>query len=135
MLSGDELYDDDVTSGVIDPPKPSIRLWDRLSPSERGALTRQWQEFASALLRLDKVSTVPSRLIDAWQGSLDVELIARKRQLYLNGLVQTWHRLSFADKSLGEARIPDEAYGTADLDHLLWETHPGNLLDILEEAA
>lgn len=113
------------------------RLWDRLSPGERGALVRRWQEFAEAYLRLAQYPTQPSRLTDAWQASLDYELLGRKRQLYLNGLMQAWYRLSFADKSLGDqnAIIPGDLYDNgADLDHVLWEMHPGNLLDSLEEA-
>ena len=114
-----------------------MRLWDRLSGPEKAALVRQWQKFADLHIKTSEVVSMPGTLGDAIGGCWLVLALAKARASYVRGIVDAWHRLTFPAKPhWQDVRIPADLYDNdADLDHWLWEQHPGNVLDILQEAS
>ena len=118
--------------------------WARLSPQEKGTLVRQWKRFADWSVRVQRMEEEgdPVRnLHDAQRYSLDLEAHAKARAGYLFSLRDAWYRVTFEPPSKGgggvtDPVLPEEMFEQGQsLDDVLWEMHPSNLFDVMEEEA
>jgi hypothetical protein len=123
-----------------------MRPWDRLTGPEKAALVRQWNRYATLLIKqaatarsFEQHSPTPlwgSTLTSATLAASLVVDLAKARESYLRGLRDTWFRLTFGTRLQGQDRVPEYLFEhQAVLDGILWEQHPSNLLDDMAEQA
>ena len=115
----------------------TTRLWDRLEPAEKAALTRAWKRYAEVAVTLPTQDEGPEyRLTEIWRAASALTEAAKLRESYLRSLVDVWHRHTFRGNPAPVASLPPELFEQGqDLDDVLWEQHPSNLLDLMAEEA
>ena len=122
-----------------------VHLYERLSGPEKAALVRSWQRFSDALTAVQTTPPAP------WDGdtpsdwnlarrSEEADLLAAaatKRAAYLWAIRHVWFRLTFqtGETAIDPVLSADSFSNGQDLDDILWEYHPVNLFQELEEVA
>lgn len=124
-----------------------MHVYDRLNGAEKGALTRSWQAFSNALLAAENIDHAlvlhapgSSREFDASierleQASRFHEDVAKRRAAYLWLIRTLWFRATWRQGGpQPEPHLAKRDVKGEDLDQVLWEFHPKNLFQSIEEA-
>ena len=111
-----------------------MSVYDRLSTSEKASLVRQWQRFVG--LSMARVSDHGYEVSVHHARAQHAVRLAKAREAYLWAIEARWFEATWkAGSPPPVAKLPSGLLKDSDIDDVLWEQHPRNLFDAIEEAS
>jgi hypothetical protein len=114
-----------------------VSLYKQLSGGQKAALTRTWQAFVDASsAATDRPLTSRSiEMLDINARFIEHAAVCRAR--YLWSIRTLWFQMTWeAGKNPTTPKLPAHLFREGlTLDDVLWEQHPSNLFDEIEEAS
>lgn len=124
-----------------------MSVYEKLNGGEKAALVQSWQRFSRALLAAEKPHNA-LKLVEpggfAFDGNIERLQIAAHSQLelaktraaYLFLIQSTWFRARWMMRgAVPNPALPKRWFKGQDLDQILYEEHPVNLFQAIEEEA
>lgn len=122
-----------------------MSVYEKLNGGEKAALVQSWQRYTRALINVQSFPLnlrgqsgydFDGNLTRLWRASQAHAELAKRREAYLYLIQSTWFRATWTPQgATPNPALPKTWFRNDELDQLLWESHPVNLFQSIEEEA